>query len=130
MIRRKRLQKNQRDSQFLVDPEVSTAFETRGLVLPYRRSTPFSQDNDRSLAEKALVRRTDLEQQVHQIQEEMEKLQRSATRFNTPASMANRASTQDVQVHGAEQIDVLHAHVRELESQQEFIKYAARVWTI
>ncbi|KAJ7480784.1 hypothetical protein FB451DRAFT_1171370 [Mycena latifolia] len=71
---------------------------------------------DTSTAEKALLRRADLEQQVRQMQAEMAELQRIAGQVDAPPPAPELAGPPTTQ-----QLDLLRARIGELESKREFM---------
>ncbi|KAJ7437779.1 hypothetical protein FB451DRAFT_1193029 [Mycena latifolia] len=125
MLRRRRLRRNQRDAQFLVDPEASAASdsETSGLTPHPLSPSPSASTtaSDTSTAKKALLRRADLEQQVHQMQAEMAELQRIARQVNAPSPAPE--SAREPEPPTTQQLDLLQlrARIGELESQREFV---------
>ncbi|KAJ7673956.1 hypothetical protein DFH06DRAFT_1319074 [Mycena polygramma] len=129
MLRRRRLQQQKRDSQFLVDPEQpnplpqSDDLVSNG-VSQSSSPTPLSAI-DSGMAEKAVFRRADLQQQVQQIEAEMAELQRVGTRSNVanPSDSGSEPAggSSNTQATPNAQLAVLRARVLELERQRDLM---------
>ncbi|KAJ7752623.1 hypothetical protein B0H16DRAFT_788557 [Mycena metata] len=117
MLRRRRLQKRQRDSRWLVDPATMTSRESEGPASALGAGAPVG--HGEYLGEKAVLLRAELERQLRVAQEEV--TTRRLTMTGGPivqAASASETGGSTTTLSPEQQLAILTARVKELENQQ------------